>query len=167
MIVCFATVRGGTCSYGGAWAAHVENDNGFRAIDLIYGVERKDVMKDRPPAERGDELCITVGDHELSEDRPRWRRWWGLQRPLKRIAAYGAKVTGGWPTTYPGYFPNYWYVTLRPELDFCAVHKEFSAQLGTLNMPFPIGKRVMVTIDLMNTNGRRMEAPMEAYTYSC
>jgi hypothetical protein len=161
-----ATVRGGHCSFGKVWSAHLEGRK-FSSIDFIWGTERGDIYTDPTPAKTGDTIRVTIGP---AGDNVDLKGGWFAARAIKRIASYEATVIGGWPTTFPrGYgTPNYWYVTFAPDLAFnCERKIPFSIQLGTLTMPFCIGDRVKVTVDLMNENlPAYREASFENYTYS-
>lgn len=166
MIVCVGTVRGGHCSVGhsmaedfSAWQSHVESkDEGFRAIDFIWGLERPPVWigknRDRgpgfdspTPAKTGDKIRAAFGYSEFPLNS------WFRKAPVRRISSYRATITNGsWPTTYPKYFgtPNYWYVKMVAHLPHGDI--ETSPQIGTTNMPFSVGDEIWVTVDLLKEN---------------
>lgn len=174
-IVNTATVRGGHCSIGSVWESHVENTSGFRSIDFVWGVERKDVYKDPKPAGTGDAVRVTVEDSD--EEVPLKMGWFG-KAPVRRIARYEVIVRGGWPTTYGKHgfltLRDYWYVTFAPILPFTTGivyprggELRFDAQLGTTHMPFKPSDRVWITVDLMVERTPRYEESIhESYNYS-
>lgn len=151
------TVRGGHCSFGKSYCAHLKNNKGFDGIDFVWGVERQEDVDSRP-ALTGDTIQVIVSTSSAD---------WPVRG--RRISHYAATVEGGRPTTYGrhGYsLPDYWYVTLKPDLAFAGPNARFDVKLGTLTMPFKVGASVWVTVDLIEEKvPPHIERYLENYTY--